>query len=228
MLVKTTHHWMELQVRAASIAACHRTNEIKIMKQEDQDPDLALHENMCKIKEENDPDFNNQSSTDFVHQAHFKSEMTEENQDPDFIGQDHYNREIKEEYQDPGFVHQAHIKSEIKENQDSDFTYRDHCKSSRIKEENEDADFTNQDENEIKEENQDPDFINVVLYKVEIKEENEDPNHQTSEPAGPSDDQVSDDELMGKNGLTTRLKKPVIQEKTRKSGIREISRVAHA
>ncbi|KAK2899330.1 hypothetical protein Q8A73_012459 [Channa argus] len=164
--------------------------------QENQDPDLVLQVHMSEMKEENDPDYINQSNTkeeqdpDFVHHGHFKSEMKEENQDPDFIVQDHYNSEIKEENQDSEFAHNVHGWKTIKEeNLDPDFTDQGYC-NSRIKEENEDPDFIKHEQSEIKEENQESDFIDQVLCKVEIKEENEDPDQQNSDPAGPSDSQL--------------------------------------
>lgn len=102
--------------------------------------------------------------------------MDEQNQDQACDGHVYYKIEIKEEKPDP------------------DFTNQDPLITTEIKEESQEFYVT-----EIKEENQDFDLLDQETCKTEVKEENQDLDHQSGDPAGSPEQQVSVDGLTGKS-----------------------------
>ncbi|KAK2899333.1 hypothetical protein Q8A73_012462 [Channa argus] len=119
--------------------------------------------------------------------------MKEENQSPGFDEPDQTKSAMKEENQDLGFTDQHYDKFEIKEEKhDPDFLDQ-HYDKIEIKEENQDPEYIEQGYYRIviKDESNDLDFIDQDNYKIELKEEDQEPDIRTSDPAGPSHQQVS-------------------------------------
>lgn len=143
-------------------------------------PDFTERDlNMNGIKtEEEDQD------PDFIHQGQSINGIKEEKPDPCVIGEGHYNSGIKEEKEEVGSADQDHCKGQVKEETwDSDF-FDQYIYENVIKRKNQNLDLTDRDQRRS---------------GLERSQDHDDP----AGPAGPISQQVSVDQIIGKNGFMT-------------------------